>query len=150
MSSSKKISVRKVVTFSAAVLLGLFSFSSTGYAEKFPSSRAARDTSDILDYYQTYLDFVLQVGRNQDAESTNRLEKTFAKLKKSNPEAAARFLKGLRFEMVDKAERMGRREVSLNANNSELRKWVGRFISDWAREADEHWYRVYSSQIAKR
>lgn len=150
MKNLKKIGMRRAVTFSVAVLMGLISFSSTGYAEKFPTSRTARDTSDILEYYQVYLDFVIQVGKHTDMESAQKLEKTFLKLKRSNTEAAARFLKGLRFEMVDKAERMGRREVSLNSNNPELKKWVGRFIADWAREADEHLYRVYSSQIAKR
>jgi len=133
------------------ILLGIVSLSKTGYAtSSFPLVRTVRDSSDILKNYQPYFDFVVQIGNQVDSTSTRKMVASFVELKKRNPEAAARFLKGLRFEMMDKAERMGRRQDGLTASNPELQKWVGRFIRDWAREADEHLYRVYSSQIAKK
>ncbi|NBX75416.1 MAG: hypothetical protein EBQ92_02595 [Proteobacteria bacterium] len=147
---SKKNHLKKFVSITT-ILVGLASLSTNGYAATaFPNVRTVRDTSDILDNYQPYLDFVVRVGNEVDASSTRKMVASFTELKKRNPEAAARFLKGLRFELVDKAERMGRRTVSLTSQNPEMQKWVGRFIKEWAREADEHLYRVTSSQIAKK
>ena len=133
------------------LFLGMVTLSRTGYAASaFPSASMARESQDILNKYQVYLDFVIQVGRKVDLASTQRMESKFLELRKRNPEGAARFLKGLRFEMVDKAQRMGRQEGALNTQNPELIRWVGRFMNHWAREADEHLYRVYSSQLAKK
>jgi hypothetical protein len=146
----KRNHLKKFVSIST-ILLGLASLSTNGYATTaFPSVRSVRDTSDILEDYQAYLDFVVQVGNHVDASSTRKMIATFTELKRRNPEGAARFLKGLRFELVDKAERMGKRQVNLTSQNPEIQKWVGRFIKEWAREADEHLYRVTSSQIAKK
>ena len=146
----KRNHLKKFVSIST-ILLGLASLSTNGYANTaFPSVRLVKDTSDILTHYQPYFDFVVRIGNQVDASSTRKMVASFSELKKRNPEAAARFLKGLRFELVDKAERMGRREVSLTSQNPEIQRWVGRFIKEWAREADEHLYRVTSSQIAKK
>jgi len=147
---SNKNHLKKFVSITT-ILLGIASLSTTGYASTaFPMVRTVRDSSDILNQYQPYFDFVVRIGNEVDASSTRKMIASFTELKKRNPEAAARFLKGLRFELMDKAERMGRREVSLTSQNPEIQKWVGRFIKEWAREADEHLYRVYSSQIAKK
>lgn len=147
---SKKNQFKKLITVTT-ILLGITSLSTTGYASsEFPRVRTVRDTSDILENYQSYFDFVVRIGNQVDSNSTKKMVASFGELKRKNPEGAARFLKGLRFELVDKAERMGRKEGSLSAQNPEMKKWVGRFIKEWAREADEHLYRVYSTQIAKK
>lgn len=138
--SSKKNHLKKLVTVTT-LLLGIATLSTTGYAST---------ASDVLENYQHYFDFVVRIGNQVDAGSTRKMVASFSELKNKNPEAAARFLKGLRFELVDKAQRMGKREASLSPQNPEVQKWVGRFIKEWAREADEHLYRVYSSQIAKK
>ena len=140
----------KAILGTVTVLLGLISFSTIGYATDFPHIRGAKSSSDMLKHYQPYLDFVIKVGKQTDPVSTQKLIASFGKLKRHNPEAAARFLKGLRFEMVEKAQRLGSSDANLTSNNPAIRSWVGRFIDDWAREADEHLYRVYSSQIAKK
>lgn len=147
---SKKLNTRKTVLSVITVLLGIISFSSIGYATDFPLIRTAKSSSEMLKQYQPYLDFVVQVGKQSDLVNAQKLMVSFQKLQAHNPEAAARFLKGLRFEMMEKAQRMGRTESKLTSNNPEIRSWVGRFIEEWAREADEHLYRVYSSQIAKK
>lgn len=133
------------------LVLGMVTLSKTGYAgSAFPHVSPARDSQEILKRYQPYLDFVVQVGRKADVASTQRMESKFLELKKRNPEGAARFLKGLRFEMIDKAQRMGQQEGALTSQNPELIRWVGKFMGQWAREADEHLYRVYSSQLARK
>lgn len=143
---------RQIVVSITLIGLGIVSFSSTGYASgiAFPKTRTVRDSSDMLKTYQAYLDFIVWVGKRSHLSSTTRLEKAFQDLKNKNPESAARFLKGLRFEMMDKAERMGRNDGTLTSTHPEIQKWIARFIDDWAREADEHVYRVYSSQLAKK
>jgi hypothetical protein len=71
-------------------------------------------------------------------------------MKSHSQEAAARFLKGLRFEMVQKVELMGVAPQSLNTHTPEMRRWVKRFLPDWVREADEQWFRAATkSAIAK-
>lgn len=143
---------RQIIVSFTVIGLGLLSFSHNGYASGtgFPRTKTVRDSSEMLKTYQVYLDFVVLVGKRGQLSSATKLEKSFQDLKNKNPEAAARFLKGLRFEMMDKAERMGRKEGVLTASHPEIQKWIARFISDWAREADEHVYRVYSSQLAKK
>ncbi|MFM8270478.1 MAG: hypothetical protein ACKN9V_09850 [Pseudomonadota bacterium] len=136
---TRKNHLKKIISITT-LLLGMASLSTNGYAS----------TSDILENYQRYFDFVVRIGNGVDASSTKKMVASFSELKKRNPEAAARFLKGLRFELVDKAERMGKKEISLGSQNPEVQKWVGRFMREWAREADEHLYRVYSTQIAKK
>lgn len=145
-----KINRKKAILSFITVTLGIISLSSTGYAGEFPLVKAAQSSHEILKTYQPYLDFAVQVGRQSDGSSAQRLLISFQKLRTRNPEAAARFLKGLRFEMMEKAQRMGRSETKLSSNHPEIRMWVGRFIQEWAREADEYLYRVYSSQIAKK
>lgn len=147
---SRKSHLKKLISVTT-IVLGIVSLSKNGYAAtSFPSVRIVRDTSDILKNYQPYLDFITQIGNQVDSASTGKMLASFTELKRRNPEGAARFLKGLRFEMVDKAERMGQREEKLSSSSPEIRNWVRKFIKEWAREADEHLYRVYSSQIARK
>lgn len=148
--SKRKKKIKKIIS-ALTFIVGMVTLSNTGYAAMaFPNVGTARDTQEMLKRYQVYLEFVVQIGRTSDLASTQRMEAKFAELKRRNPEGAARFLKGLRFELLDKAQRLGKQETILNTQNAELIRWVGRFMGQWAREADEHLYRVYSSQLAKK
>jgi len=148
--NKKRSRLKRLITV-CTLVLGMVTLSKTGYAgTAFPQAGVARDTSEILKQYQVYLDFVVQVGKRADVNATKQLETRFAELRSKNPEGAARFLKGLRFELNEKAQRMNRRDVALNSQNPEIIRWVGRFMNQWAREADEHLYRVYSSQLARK
>ncbi|NBX93537.1 MAG: hypothetical protein EBQ85_09945 [Proteobacteria bacterium] len=148
-NKTRRDHIRRLLSISVFVL-GILSFSHTGFAVDFPSVKAQSDTDDILDNYRAYLDFVVAVGRQTDSSNTQKLEKRFAELEKRNPEGAARFLKGLRVELLDKAERLGRSYGRISSSQSEMRKWVSRFMKDWAREADEHLFRTASSELARK
>ncbi len=116
----------------------------------FPSVQPEDDTSDILASYPLYLKFVLEIGKEVDRNSAKKLESLYLGMKSHSQEAAARFLKGLRFEMVQKVELMGVAPQSLNTHTPEMRRWVKRFLPDWVREADEQWFRAATkSAIAK-
>lgn len=153
----KSSKIKKVIPV-VFILIGLVSFSHNGYAASerelassaFPRVKVAYETDDILEDYQPYFDFVVSIGKQADPSSTQKLIRSFNELQKRNPESAARFLKGLRFEMLEKAERLGRTEAKISSSSSEMRKWVNRFMKDWAREADEHLFRVNSSQLARK
>jgi hypothetical protein len=157
-TKTQKMSKIKKVLPVILIFIGLFSFSNNGYGANerelastaFPRIKVAYDTDDILEDYQPYLNFVVDIGKQADPASTQKLIKSFSELQKRNPESAARFLKGLRFEMLEKAERLGRVEARISSSSTEMRKWVNRFMKDWAREADEHLFRVNSSQLARK
>lgn len=111
----------------------------------FPQISSEDDTSDILRSYPAYLAFVLDVGRRTDANTAHRLEDTYGALRKRYPDAAAQFLKGLRFEMVAKLELMGASPSSVSSTSPEMRRWVTKFMRDWVREADEHLFRAVAA-----
>mgnify|MGYP000947049252 CR=1 FL=1 len=114
----------------------------------FPRVSTVRDTDDILEEYPVYLQYVAEIGKRTDAPNTTRLLQIYSKLQKRSPENAARFLKGLRFEMIQKAELIGLSSQSLSTSNPKMRSWVGRFMKEWVREADEQLFRTYSNAIA--
>lgn len=111
----------------------------------FPLISTERSTSDILDSYPAYLKFVLEVGKDTNRAQATKLAKIYDSLKRKNPKSAALFLKGLRFEMVQKVELMGKDPRTLSSSNPELRSWIGRYLVEWVREADEHLFRAYSA-----
>jgi hypothetical protein len=107
----------------------------------FPLVRESSDEEDILRTYPAYLAFVVTVGRDVDAPTTKKLVNTYENLKRRSPSGAARFLKGLRFEMVQKVELMGIPPRRLTTKSSQLRPWVNKYLKEWAREADEQLFR---------
>jgi hypothetical protein len=117
----------------------------------FPQVRQTSDTDDILSTYPAYLKFVLEVGGETDAATARKLADTYTVLRKRYPVSAARFLKGLRFEMVEKMELMGTNTATVSTRTPEVRRWVSRFMKEWLREADEYHFRSVTMQkgIAK-
>lgn len=110
----------------------------------FPTYESTSDEGEILGDYPAYLNFVLEIGKNIDHSTASRLAQTYVKLRKKSPVGAARFLKGLRFEMITKLELMGASPQNINTQTPEIRRWVGRYIKEWLREADEHLFRAYA------
>jgi len=116
----------------------------------FPQVGSESDTDDILTNYTPYLRFVLEVGNQTDSKTAKRLAQTFEKLRSHYPQGAALFLKGLRFEMVQKTEFMVASPASLNSSSPEMHRWVGKFMKDWLRECDEHLFRAVAMDRSSR
>ena len=129
------------------VLMVLMSLSAQ--AARFPNLRATHDQGDILDDYPAYLTFVLEIGRQVDISTAKRLETTYSNLRKRSPQGAARFLKGLRFELVQKLEFMGLPPSDASTSNQTLRRWVAKWQREWLREADEHYFRSFTPVARK-
>lgn len=151
---------RNFVLLSAVVMLaGLFSLSgANGNVQgsraitslEFPQHKLTSDMGDILSDYPDYLKFVLEIGRGTDQRSAQILAQKYSQLRSRNPELAARFLRGLRFEMVQKLEFVGGTNARVTTDTPFMRHWVTKFLREWAREADEYLYRSYGAQIARR
>src|SRR4051794_38280388 len=71
---------------------------------EFPRHELTSDVGDILSDYSDYLRFVLEIGRRTNPRSAALLERKYLALRKYDKELSARFLRGLRFEMVQKLE----------------------------------------------
>lgn len=107
----------------------------------FPRHQSSSDKSDILSEYPDYLRFVLEIGKDVDPQTAQFLSKNYQSLRKRDPSNAARFLKGLRFEMVQKLELMGMSPSSVSTATPSVRQWVKRYLKEWNREADEYLFR---------
>lgn len=108
----------------------------------FPKHKVTSDVGDILSDYPDYLQFVLEIGDASDATLARKLRDTYQALRKRHPVGAAKFLKGLRFEMVQKLELMGANPKSMTTQNPDIRRWVTRWMKAWHREADEYLFRA--------
>lgn len=117
---------------------------------RFPNHPVTNDVGDILDSYKDYLNFVLEAGRATDPATAKRLAEKYAALEKSDRTLAARFLRGLRFEMHQKLELTGLSARGVTTAQPGVRRWVGRFLAIWAREADEYLFRARAGKIARR
>ena len=117
---------------------------------RFPNHAVTNDVSDILDSYKDYLSFVVEAGRATDAAAAKRLEEKYAALERADRGLAARFLRGLRFEMHQKLELTGMSARAVTTAQPGVRRWVGRFLSIWIREADEYLFRARAGKIARR
>ena len=53
-------------------------------------------------------------------------------------------MKGLRFELVQKVELMGKDSREISTSNPIYRRWIQKYLKEWVREADEHLFRSYS------
>lgn len=120
---------------------GMVSFREVSSVD-FPRVTETNDEDRILKTYPAYLTYVLEVGAETDAATARKLGETYQSLRRRYPTAAARFLKGLRFEMVQKIELMGLAPHQASTRSPEMRRWVHRFIKEWHREADEHLFRA--------
>jgi hypothetical protein len=118
-------------------------------SSKFPLVETERTTNNILDSYPVYLKFVSDIGRDIDRNNSAKLVKLFDSLKRKNPRGAALFLKGLRFEMIQKVELMGKDPRDISTSSPEFRKWVAKYLKEWVREADEHLFRAYSASASE-
>lgn len=111
----------------------------------FPQTKESRDADVILRTYPAYLTFALEVAKEVDAANAKKLQNSYDNLRKRSPEGAVRFLKGLRFEMVQKLELMGMPATRVSTRTPEVRRWIGRFTKEWAREADEYLFRAVAT-----
>ena len=116
----------------------------------FPNIEETSDSSEVLKFYPAYLRFALEIGRDTDLRTAKKLDETYQQLRRRHPQAAAKFLKGLRFEMVQKMELAGLDPARVSTNTPEIRRWVGRFLKDWHREADEHLFRAVAIRASER
>ena len=136
------------------LLAGLFvlalTSSSTCYGGNFPDVEQTSGTESILESYPPYLHFVLVIGKRVNPRSAKRLRITYSRLRKKDPRGAARFLKGLRYELVNKIRRHGYRPASVTTRSRMMRQWVKRYLPLWHREADEHLFRWRARGIVRR
>ena len=111
-------------------------------SSNFPSVSVTYDTDEMLERYPVYLDFVLSIGKATEPEYSKKLANTYAALRKKDPRGAARFLKGLRFELVHKLELVGMNPAHVTTATPAVRMWVTRYIKAWYREADEYLFKA--------
>lgn len=116
----------------------------------FPIHKATSDVDDIMDDYPEYLQFALEIGRDVNPSTARQIQERYARLAKANEALAARFLKGLRFEMIQKMELAGLSPKRVDTNNSTMRRWVQKYIGAWLREVDEYQFRAYAQAVAKK
>lgn len=143
----KTITMKNLVLKFAVVSVFL---SSVSFAGNLPVVSSVSEDSEMLEAYLPYLQFVMEVGREVDANNANKLARIYGNLKKRSPGGAALFLKGLRFEMIQKADLMVQGQSHISSRTPEYRRFVAKYLHEWVREADEHLFRSYASQIAKR
>lgn len=139
-----------------ALLVGLASISGTMRLEErdlasmaFPQHRATNDQGDILDEYPEYLQFALTIGRDTNPRLASEIETRYRKLRRADEKLAARFLKGLRFEMVQKLELVGMSPKRVTTQTPALRRWVTKYLGAWLREVDEYQFRAYALAVSK-
>lgn len=125
-------------------------FSQLTIAGNFPNVNSTSDTDEMVEAYLPYLQFAMEIGREVDAPNTKRLAVVYSNLKKRSPSGAALFLKGLRFEMIQKADLLVQSPGRINNRTPEYRRFVAKYMREWVREADEHLFRSYAAQLARR
>ncbi len=117
---------------------------------EFPRHKATSDVGDIIEEYPDYLRFALTIGRSENPALAKQIEERFARLRNADEKSAARFLKGLRYEMVQKLELSGLSPKRANTENPMLRRWVAKYMPLWLREVDEYQFRAFAAAIARR
>lgn len=138
-----------------ALVLGFFTIATTSRSSlssdisarqlaslPFPRHASTSDDGDVLSQYDDYLRFVQVIGRDVEPTTARNLQATFEKLRKRDPKGAARFLRGLRFEMVQKLEFLGASPTQISTSTPIMRQWVKRYLKEWHREADEYLFRA--------
>jgi hypothetical protein len=143
----------KTTWVSRAILTFVFSLFLMGpvYAgSSFPDVDDVRGSKAMNEQYVAYLQFVLAMGSTLDARQAKVLEDTFSKLKAKSPDDAAKFLKGLRYELVQKLSMMGAAPEQVSTRNTEMQRYVRATLPLWTREADEYLFRAATNSLAKR
>lgn len=125
-----------------AIFCSAFSGDRTPASRKFPQVREKKDQDDILEYYHAYLNFVLEIGNQVNRPVAQKIKMYYFNLKNATPHAAARFLKGLRFEILQKVQMAGMNPDELSTQSPEIKRWVTKYLPIWLREIDEHWFRA--------
>lgn len=144
------------LAFTVAVLTSNAAFASELESDRspnsmaFPKHRLTDDNGDVLSEYPDYLRFVLDVGRNSDPRLAKALERTYDRLRGADSALAARFLRGLRFELVQRAELRGLPLKTLNNDHPQMRGWIAKYMRQWLREADEYYFRAYVTKRARK
>jgi phytoene dehydrogenase-like protein len=116
---------------------------------RLPNHPTTNDVGDILEQYKDYLNFVVEAGRATNPGVAKKLEEKYAALEKADRTLAARFLRGLRFEILQKVELTGMAPGSVTTALPGVRRWVDRFLAVWLREADEYLFRAKAGRIAR-
>lgn len=116
---------------------------------KFPQVREKKDEDDILEYYPAYLNFILEIGNLVNRPVAHKINQMYYSNLKKHPAHAAAFLKGLRFEILQKVQMAGMNPDELSTRNPEMKKWVTKYLPIWLREIDEHWFRA-RTELAQR
>ncbi len=116
----------------------------------FPNVGSTSDADDQVKEYEPYLQFVLTVGNGVDSRTAKALAGKWTELRKRDKQGAARFLKGLKFEMDQHLQLTGGSSKRMTSDSPAVRNWVKRYIKDWYREADEHLFRGYALRLAAR
>jgi hypothetical protein len=130
------------------VVGGIFFAPAAKASMAFPMAADTNEASDILSNYPPYLNYVIDIGRETNASQASRLFEMYQTLRRTNPAGAARFLKGLRFEMVYRLELTGVAPEKASTRNPDMRRWVTRFTKDWIRECDEHLFRAVAMRAS--
>lgn len=117
---------------------------------QFPRHKATNDVGDIMDDYQDYLNFALTIGKRENPTVARQIEERYFRLKNADEKLAARFLKGLRFEMMQKLELVGLPPKRVTTETPVMRRWVAKYMGLWLREVDEYQFRAFATSLAKR
>lgn len=116
----------------------------------FPKLDSSNDIDEVNSSYPAYLEFVLAIGRQTDRKTADRLQATYARLRGRDKTGSARFLRGLRFELLQKLELLGLSEDSVTTNHPQVRRWVAKYLPVWLRECDEYLFRSYTASLTRR
>ncbi len=116
----------------------------------FPLHKSTSDVDDIIEEYSDYLTFILSIARSENASMARQIEERFSRLKRADEKQAARFLKGLRFEMIQKLELTGLSARRVSTDTPAIRKWVAKYMAAWLREVDEYQFRAYTASLIAR
>lgn len=115
-----------------------------------PNVDSSNDADDIVQNYEVYFQFIVDAGKRIDRRRTEQMVQAYQKLRKTDLNGAARFLKGLRYELIHKLNLTGTSHSRFNTHSRYVQKWVKRFLPEWSREIDEQYYRSYARYVARK
>lgn len=119
-------------------------------AAAFPYAEKEDDYDDMLEDYQVYLNFVVSVGRRVNSRRARNIAQKFSKLKSQDPREAARYLKGLKYEMDHRRLLTRKSRRALGSGSRYTRRWIGRYLDNWENELDEALFRSYVKRMVAR
>lgn len=131
-------------TFLAFIIV----FSAISFGRAFPRVGNTNSVSGILDSYPVYLDYISDASQGVNPAGAEKLRFLFEELRKRDKKAAARFLKGIHFEMTQKVE-LTENIRKVSSGDTKMKNWVKRYLPLWIREADEQLFRAQYPLAAK-